>query len=514
MAIPNLQGAWGTPVPVVQPYASNAPPSAMRAHAMLADSMPLNMVQMNNTYAPGSSGIVPTGGTANPGAAAGPPGATPPSLMAPPGGMLSPPGMPFAPGMPPPGCGPMGCGPGGCGPMVPFGMGVPGMPGAGGMPPSMAGVPNGAMLPYQMPGPGGPAGPFAGAPPAGAVAAVGALTSQGQLRFPTHRTQVRFVSPSGMKVYWYTCTADGKDGYSETPIETPGRYNFLQAAVYRLKLTNIPGSPGMEIYPTLEVVPANPHTEAFLAHSAVPVSFSADDFKQIAAGNYIVKVIYLPSPENQDLAFAGPGEIVSTQLAPGADPIREAMRLGYILLVIRMGNMDQEAPNTPPINAPGARYCPPQMPGGMMGPGGPVGFSPPGPMTPYSAMGRPPMMPGMMPPGLMPGMVPPGMPGQPGASPYLPGQPGAAPGGQLPVPPGGGSPAAPGATPPAPPAGGPIGQLSGPSGLQLTSAQLPAAPAQRTNSTPTGNWFQLPFVGSPGQSCSTGTCANGQGCSH
>src|SRR5262249_41475466 len=62
MAVPGLQGAWGAPVPVAQPYASSTPPSAQRAHAMLADSMPLNMVQLHNSYAPDSSGILPTGG--------------------------------------------------------------------------------------------------------------------------------------------------------------------------------------------------------------------------------------------------------------------------------------------------------------------------------------------------------------------------------------------------------------------------------------------------------------------
>src|SRR5207244_13518206 len=122
---------------------------------------------------------------------------------------------------------------------------------------------------------------------------------------------------------------------------------------YRLKLSNIDGRPGLEVYPTMEVVPSNPKTEAFLAHSAVPIEFTNEDFKQIADGNYLVKVIYLPDPQFQYPAGTGTGELLSTQLPLGADPIQEALRRGSILVVIRMGNVDQEAPNTPPLNAPG-----------------------------------------------------------------------------------------------------------------------------------------------------------------
>jgi hypothetical protein len=84
----------------------------------------------------------------------------------------------------------------------------------------------------------------------------------------------------------------------------------------------------------------------------VPVDFSEEDFKQVVDRNYIVKVIYLPDPANQDGAGAGPGEISSTQLQPGQDPIQEALRRGSILLVLRIGNIDQGVQHTPPITAP------------------------------------------------------------------------------------------------------------------------------------------------------------------
>ena len=39
----------------------------------------------------------------------------------------------------------------------------------------------------------------------------------------------------------------------------------------------------------------------------------------------------------------GIDEILNNPLEPGMDPMQEALRRGSILLVIRMGNVDQEA---------------------------------------------------------------------------------------------------------------------------------------------------------------------------
>jgi hypothetical protein len=323
---------------------------------------------------------------------------------------------------------------------------------AGGFPPGMApGMPPASAPPSSMP----TAGSQGDIIPA-AFNPGGGFPSGGGLRFPVQRTQVRFVRPSGMEVSWYTMGPDGKPSYSNVPIHVPGRYNFLQGAVYRLKLSKIEGRPGVDLYPTLEVVPVNPKTEAFLSHSSVPVEFTAEDFKQIAEGNYVVKVIYLPDPQFQDVAGTGPDEILSTRLEPGADPITEAMRRGSILLVIRMGNMHQELEHTPPINAGAGSGRPPiAIPGVMVPP------------------------PGMMPYGPMPGvLVGPGGAFDPGAvspPPNLPGAPGLSPPPglndvRLPTPP------SPSDLPPArpsspPPSGGNVGGVTLPPTPELGSKE-------------------------------------------
>jgi hypothetical protein len=272
--------------------------------------------------------------------------------------------------------------------------------------------PNMPMAPGGMgpAGAGGPMPPFPGGYPHGAVAAVGALTGQYAGQFAAARTSVRFIEPRGMKVSWMIPSPDGRRVWNDKPLEAPATYNFAQSAIYRLKLSDLPDYPGVDLYPTLEVVPANQRAMTFLAHSSVPVCVTADDFRMVNAGNYVVKVIYLPDPQFQDIAVGGGScELISTQLEPGQDPIAEACKRGSILLIARLGNIDLELRHSPPMDAP--------RPGapGMHGP-------PPGGM-------------GMLPPGmtLPPGMVPPGAGAMPPTGPRTAptGLPGA-PGGDLP----------------------------------------------------------------------------------
>ncbi len=165
--------------------------------------------------------------------------------------------------------------------------------------------------------------------------------------FTGRSTQVRFVEPEGMSVGWQI-----PGGYAENQVSTPGRYSFRQGATYRLKLTNFINREGLVLYPTLQVHPAVPQTDAYLAHSCVPVQITDEDLDQIQANNFVTKVVYLPSPQHQELAIAGVETLVSTRLDPGLDPVAEAMRRGTILIVIRIGNMDMESPEATAMIAP------------------------------------------------------------------------------------------------------------------------------------------------------------------
>jgi hypothetical protein len=210
-------------------------------------------------------------------------------------------------------------------------------------------LPPAQMLMEPGPGVGGP-GPGvlnASARPTGAAGAAygpfGAAANQS--------VQVLFDKPEMMQVSW---DVSGIGRYDSSPLVVPGRQNFIQGGIFRLKISAIEGRPGMELYPTLEIGAATQRTAAYLAHAAIPIQFTQEDFDQVAAANFVTKVIYVPDPEYQELALAGVDTIVSTRLDPGVDPITEADRRGSILAIIRLGNKDLEVPGVDPAVAAGA----------------------------------------------------------------------------------------------------------------------------------------------------------------
>jgi hypothetical protein len=227
--------------------------------------------------------------------------------------------------------------------------------------------------------------------PYGAVAAVGAIGGPGSgmygPMYMNQRTSIRFAGMNGIAITW-----QGPAGtfIEPPPLQSPARYNFPQGSIYRLRLSNIPTRPGKVYYPTLEVYPSTPKTVTFLSHTTVPVTFTDDDFARVNGGNLVIKVIYLPNPEFQELGALGNAEeLRSDELEPGVNPIDEANRRGTVLAVVRIGNIDLQDPNTPAMDAP---------PGVM--PGGPGAGAPrimPKPTPPPGGGGGGPKAPGVLP---------------------------------------------------------------------------------------------------------------------
>src|SRR6185312_9193210 len=64
-----------------------------------------------------------------------------------------------------------------------------------------------------------------------------------------YTSQIAFLGDDGVQVTW---DVSGSGTFDSTPLVIPGRQDFYQGAIYRLKLSNIPGRPGIQLYPTLE----------------------------------------------------------------------------------------------------------------------------------------------------------------------------------------------------------------------------------------------------------------------
>lgn len=163
------------------------------------------------------------------------------------------------------------------------------------------------------------------------------MLAQPEPAAPPLSTQIKFMGDAieGASVGW-----QAGDAFAENQLSVPDSYDFMQSAIYQLKLSGIQGDlwANKALYPTLEVRAAHLKTLAYLQHNAVPVEITEEDLEHVHGSNMVTKVIYLPDPEFQARAIRGVETLVSTRLDPGVDPVQQAEQMGTIMLILRFGN--------------------------------------------------------------------------------------------------------------------------------------------------------------------------------
>ena len=105
---------------------------------------------------------------------------------------------------------------------------------------------------------------------------------------------------------------------------------------YRLKIDQIPQLPGVEIYPTIEVIDRL-HPPAGQKHNfPIPVYIDRADIELAVKGHLVTRVVYLEQPQ-----FAAPFELdESTRtrtIEPVMNALSEADRYGRPMLILRLG---------------------------------------------------------------------------------------------------------------------------------------------------------------------------------
>lgn len=149
--------------------------------------------------------------------------------------------------------------------------------------------------------------------------------------------------------------------FSQGAFQTANRDTHIPAMmvghIYRLKLTGIPRHPGVELYPSVEILgrlfPPADQVNRF----RLPIHFPPEDLEAAMEGHLVTRVIYL---ENPRAAIAEQRSIDDQQVFDvriGEDPIRAAERFGRPMVIVRIGSRipDQQELNgfgvgTPPLN--------------------------------------------------------------------------------------------------------------------------------------------------------------------
>lgn len=172
---------------------------------------------------------------------------------------------------------------------------------------------------------------------------------------------VRFVLDEGATASVYQLNVARQfDAYE---LGSASQIALMVGHVYRLKIANIPDKPGVELFPTIELIDRLHPPVGQRDNFPVPVNITADDIELALAGNLVTRVVYVEQPQ-----IAAPYELdrgtVTQNLMKTDNTLTEADRRGRPMAIVRIGG-----------RLPAKRGEPPQF----YGSGGPIMASTPKP---------------------------------------------------------------------------------------------------------------------------------------
>ena len=134
------------------------------------------------------------------------------------------------------------------------------------------------------------------------------------------------------------------------PLLAPTKAGMLIGAVYRMKITNIPGLEGVEVFPSIEVINRIYPPRGLEAKFAIPIQLSLREIKMAVQGFYVTRVIYLEDPTNPIPVDEPIGRQRTLDIRYTEDPLHVADKLGRPVAILRIGS------RFPQLNAETGRF--------------------------------------------------------------------------------------------------------------------------------------------------------------
>ncbi len=120
------------------------------------------------------------------------------------------------------------------------------------------------------------------------------------------------------------------------PLLAPAQFRIGVGYAYRLKISDLPEFPGVELYPTIEIFDRLHPPLGREAEFPVPIALSTDDIQKAIDGRMTTKVVYLEQPQLAVVGDLAPA-MLNRQLPPDRNLLIEADRLGRPMVLLRLG---------------------------------------------------------------------------------------------------------------------------------------------------------------------------------
>jgi hypothetical protein len=126
----------------------------------------------------------------------------------------------------------------------------------------------------------------------------------------------------------------GVDGPAETP--APAQAAMFVGHLYRVRIANMPELPGVELYPTIEVIDRLHPPEGLAEQYPIPIEITAEEIAAALDNQLVTKVIYLEQPDLSAPIAMGE-EVRVEDLHPSLNLLEAADMNGRPMAILRLG---------------------------------------------------------------------------------------------------------------------------------------------------------------------------------
>ena len=142
---------------------------------------------------------------------------------------------------------------------------------------------------------------------------------------------VEIRAPGGISI------SMASEGTFERPQPAPSRVGMLVGPVYRFRVMNIPFTPGIEVFPTVEIVDRLYPPPGQKLQFPIPVELTAEELQMAADGKFVTRVIYVEDPHAAVPVADDEKHQSWFDVGPGESPLKVARNLGRPVAVLRLG---------------------------------------------------------------------------------------------------------------------------------------------------------------------------------
>lgn len=158
-----------------------------------------------------------------------------------------------------------------------------------------------------------------------------------------HMQPVRVQLPSAGHVTFY-------QGSPQNAVltQSPADVGMMVGHTYRIRISGMPEFPGLEVFPTIEILNRLHPPQGYEAEFPIPIEITAAELEVVNQDRMVTKVIYLEQPD-----FAAPveqeGRIRIEDLPATANLLKAADDRGRPMAILRMGGRQPDTSS--PVDA-------------------------------------------------------------------------------------------------------------------------------------------------------------------